>query len=146
MATVAFKLNCIPPKTTAQQKRLVVVDGKPRFFKKKEQTEAESLLTSLLREHVPPRPMKAPVAITICIRWPYTKATPKRVVEAGEPVPHTTRPDMDNWAKGFIDLLASMRFIEDDAHVTSLLLEKERGNSPGIYVKIEERAGRGKER
>lgn len=132
-----FRLCCVPPITTAQQKRLVMVAGKPRFFKAKKQAQAESVLAALLRPHIPPEPFRAPVSLEIHIVWPYVKSTPKRTLTAGVPVAHTTRPDLDNWAKGFIDLLAVLRFIEDDADIVRLALSKERGPSPGITVRLE---------
>lgn len=133
---ISFQLDCIPPAATAQQKRLVSVGGKPRFFKSAQQSEAESLFMALLLPYKPSAPIPAPVDVEVRITWPYLKGTPKRIRESGVKVAHTSRPDLDNWAKGFIDLLVSLRFIEDDAHIGRLVLSKERGPSPGVHVTL----------
>lgn len=39
-------------------------------------------------------------------------------------VPHSAKPDLDNLSKAVLDALVQAGVLEDDAHVTRLLLEK----------------------
>ena len=136
---IAFALDVVPPTKTAQQKRLKNVGGKPRFFHDKEQKTETEMLTALLMPHVPPQPISGATRLSIEVVWPYrqsdvnTRATRDRE----DLIPHTAKPDLDNWCKAFQDLLVALRFIEADQQVSTLVLRKHRGRDPGIHVKID---------
>ncbi|MCW5943868.1 MAG: RusA family crossover junction endodeoxyribonuclease [Fimbriimonadaceae bacterium] len=132
---MTFRINCVPPKTTAQGKRLVNIGGKPRFFKSKTAKETERTLEALLVEHQPAEPVLGPVSLIVAVQWPWLTTDSKRVRESSQ-VPHDRKPDLDNWVKDLVDILVRLRFIEDDAKVVALQVSKSRGNRPGILVTI----------
>jgi Holliday junction resolvase RusA-like endonuclease len=68
---VHFKINCVPPKVTAQQKRARIVNGKPVFFKGSKARASEATLEALLAPHQPDSPVTGPVAIRIDLTWPW---------------------------------------------------------------------------
>ena len=49
----------------------------------------------------------------------------------------TTKPDLDNLMKLFLDCCTTVGFWSDDNLVASLVVEKFYSDIPGIYVKIE---------
>lgn len=126
-------LSCNPPKTTAQGKRLVIVGGKPVFFKKKAQADSENLFEALLVQHQPEKPF-GPCAVKIQLCFPFRKAEPKKNRHNG--LLHTVKPDLDNWVKGFIDRIVALNFLRDDAEICELAVSKEYSDSPGIHLQI----------
>lgn len=144
---VHFKINCVPPKVTAQQKRARIVNGKPVFFKGSKARASEATLEALLAPHQPESPVTGPVAIRIDLTWPWRASdlSTKAKRESAEKLRwiwNSSKPDVDNVAKAFIDTLVMMRFIEDDAKVVDLNICKAFGSDPGIYVNIARMAGR----
>lgn len=130
-----LNLPCVPPKSTAQTKRLSFVKGgKPRFFPSQAHGAAISLLTTLLLPYAPEAPITGPVSLDVEIVWPHPKRIPKRHLQLKLPKP--TTPDLDNWIKGVTDILVALRFIEDDAKVVSLSAAKFTGPEPGIIIII----------
>ncbi len=134
-SVLAFRLNCVPGKTTAQHKGMMIRGGKPIFFKNSKQVAESNTLSGLLAQHAPDAPFDGPTALTIEVTWPFRKTETKRNRAAGR-MPHTTKPDIDNWVKDFIDLLVKMRFIADDSCICELTARKFWGECPGINVGI----------
>lgn len=52
--------------------------------------------------------------------------------------PKSTRPDVDNMTKMFLDCCTKTGFWTDDSLVVSLIIEKFYATIPGVYVHIEE--------
>lgn len=130
-----FTLSCIPPKTTSQQKRLVMVGGKPRFFKKKEMENAEATLAALLQPHRPAKPFTGPVTFYAAFTWPWRTSDSKKVRAQGSawlPV----RPDLDNLVKHLKDVMTSLAFWHDDGQIVILTCSKQVGDHPGIHLII----------
>ena len=127
-------IPCIPPKSTAQSKRVNHKTG--HFFKSKAHEAAINSLTALLIPHAPSEPVAGPVTVAVTFCWPY-RTTDKKAAKAGFPIVHTSKPDLDNLAKGFCDVLVQLRFIEDDAKIGRLILEKCWGPIPGIDLTVE---------
>ena len=135
---ISFRIDCVPPTATAQHKGVFVVGGKPRFFTKASVRQAENFLASLLAPHAPTEPFASPVFLSVSWQFPWRKSERKRVVAEGKPIPHTSRPDLDNLEKNLLDVLTRLNFWTDDSLVAMKHTEKSWGPKPGIKIEIEE--------
>ena len=133
---IRFFIDCIPPKATAQQKGAFVCNGKVRFFTKNKVRQAESVLASLLMPYRPPRPIDEPVFLMVYWFFPWRKSERKSIVNAGRPVPHTSRPDLDNLEKNMLDVMSRLGYWTDDSIVARKSTGKFWGPRPGIAVHI----------
>lgn len=133
---LSFRLDCIPPTATAQQKGVFVRGGKVRFFTKKKVREGENFLAALLSMHAPDVPFSEPVAVKVRWTFPWRKSERKSIVTAGNPVPHTSRPDLDNLEKALLDVMTRLNFWTDDSLVTEKSTSKWWGPRPGIDIEI----------
>lgn len=133
---LSFRLDCIPPTATAQQKGVFVRGGKVRFFTKKKVRQSEDFLAALLSMHAPDVPFSEPVAIKVSWTFPWRKSERKCIIKAGVPVPHTSRPDLDNLEKALLDVMTRLNFWTDDSLVTEKSTSKWWGPKPGIDVEI----------
>lgn len=130
---IAFTLACVPPTASHHRKRIVRIGGFSRLADKPELVAAKATLDALLLPHQPQAPVPGPVALTVAFTWPWRASEPKRRKALGR-VPHTSRPDLDNLCKTLTDRLVALRFLEDDAAVSSLSVTKFWGDEPGIAV------------
>jgi Holliday junction resolvase RusA-like endonuclease len=130
-------LRCVPPSTTAQQKRLVMVGGKPRFFHSKRLLAEEEVWGILLGRHIPAAPFEGPLTLTVRYIYPHKKRTSKQT--QAQLIPKITKPDAGNAAKHFEDVLVKLRFVVDDAQFARVTFEKWHGPAHlvGIDVAIE---------
>ena len=141
---IKFKVDCIPPTRTAQEKRLQVVKGKPMFFHDKKAKSNEELLAGLFEPFQPDEPIRGAVELQVIVTWPWrkgdlnTKAKRERAARLGYDY-YEGKPDLDNFVKGVQDLLAAMLFIEGDQKVVALYALKYVGSQPGIEIKITRR-------
>jgi Holliday junction resolvase RusA-like endonuclease len=130
---------CVPPRTTAQMKRVDHKTG--RFFRDAKARAAVATFEGLLMPHRPAEPVGGAVSLTVEATWPWrasdlaTRAR-RAQCEAWGRVPCTTKPDLDNWVKQLQDCLVSLRFIEADERVAELVVRKYWGACPGIRVVI----------
>lgn len=131
-----FRLECVPPRTNHQRKRIVRIGKFARLADKPELEEAKAFLVSLLEPHRPPAAISGPVRLTVEWTWPWLKSQPRRFT-AGGPQWHTSKPDLTNVAKTLEDRLVALRFLEDDRSVAELVLRKMWGPRPGILVEIQ---------
>jgi crossover junction endodeoxyribonuclease RusA len=134
---IKFRIDCNPPKATSQQKGVMVIAGKPRFFKRKHVKQAENDITALLMPHRPKTPLVGPVRLLVVWAYPWRKSEPKRNRERGY-MPCDTRPDCSNIVKGLEDCMTRLGFWGDDSQVADLRFVKQWSDHPGIYVEIEE--------
>lgn len=74
------------------------------------------------------------LSVSIVLSWPFRKSD--RDSKRMDLKPHTSRPDLDNLAKGLIDRLVALRFMEDDGQIAQLTLSKFWSSNPGIQVTI----------
>ena len=116
-------------------KRVHVIGGKPVFFKSAQMKRAGETLAALLGPFVPDVPFDGPLTLSIRFVYPHLKATPKR--DAGLWLPKVSAPDCDNVGKSTVDLLASMRFIVNDARIARLSVEKWHGPESDVGIRIE---------
>lgn len=131
-----FRIDCVPPTATAQQKGAFVCGGRVRFFTKRKVRESENFLAALLSAHRPDVPFSAPVSLTARWTFPFRKSERRSVVKAGLDVPHTSRPDLDNLEKNLLDVLTRLNFWTDDSLVAEKSTSKSWGPRPGIEIEI----------
>ena len=121
----------IPPTSTAQMKKVTVVNGKPRFYEPETVAKAKAKLTAHLAQHVPSERYEGAVRLTAKWCFPMTKTSRDGQYKY-------TRPDTDNLQKMLKDCMSELGFWKDDALVASEIVEKFWAEVPGIYIKIEE--------
>lgn len=126
------------PSSTSQQKGVQIVHGRPHFYTKKTVQAAKDLYTVFLKGYRPPEPMKGPVRVRVSFYYPA-----KRPHKEGEP--KTTRGDLDNLGKAFLDVMTDLGFWIDDAQIAQLTLTKSYARTCGIYFEAEEIELRGTE-
>jgi Holliday junction resolvase RusA-like endonuclease len=107
---IVFKLNCNPPVTTSQMKKVAVVNGKPRFYEPKQLKKAKQLLISLLEEHAPQEKLEG--ALSLDVVWMFPRNKTHKHTEY-----RTTKPDTDNLQKMLKDCMTLTGFWNDDAQV-----------------------------
>lgn len=133
-------LRCVPPSVTAQQKRVRVVrsrrSGKPIpvFFHGAKMRAQEQTWTALLEPHAPAVPLQGPLALTVRLVYPHRKSVCRR--DADRLVPKQTKPDAGNASKHLEDVLTRLRFIEDDARISRLVVEKFHGPTAQVGIRI----------
>lgn len=118
------------PKGTAQQKRY---NGYTRtYFPNKNLQRTQLLFKTALTRHRPPKPSEGPVRLFIVFY--FDKKQPKKLWGKFK----TTRPDVENYAKEFIDQMTKSGFWIDDSQIVDLRLKKYYAEKASIYVEWEE--------
>ena len=127
-----FFIEMNPPTATAQEKKVTVVGGKPRYYDPAPVKEARKKLTGKLIFHRPDTPLTGPVALTTL--WLFSKGKSHKNGEW-----RSTKPDTDNLQKLLKDCMTKCGFWKDDAQVVRETVEKRWSDDPaGIYIEIEE--------
>ncbi len=130
----------IPIIPTGQARaRATVRNGHAMVYKGKRQLHAENALMAFLAQHAPVEPLLGPVAIEFTAYLPIPPSRPKKWQEGarnGEIRPHTTRVDLDNFAKHLFDCLTTMRFWDDDRQVVSMRAVKAYSDHPRWEIEI----------
>ena len=80
------------PTTTHQQKKVTVVNGKPKFYEPQSLKEARGLFTELLSPYTPEEQIDGPIRLTV--KWLFPK-----IKKATHGQDKTTKPDTDNLQK-----------------------------------------------
>ncbi|MBP2621138.1 RusA family crossover junction endodeoxyribonuclease [Streptococcus panodentis] len=119
------------PTTTHQQKKVAVVNGKPRFYEPESLKAAREKFLALLAQHVPPE--KYTGAVRLTVKWCFP-----RINKSYDGQYKTTKPDTDNLQKLLKDCMTQLGYWQDDAQVASEIAEKFWAYTVGIYIKIEE--------
>ena len=132
--TIRLHLPCVPPSVTAQQKRVSWAGGRPRFFHSERMQAEASTWSVLLVPHRPPAPIAGAVSLTLRFVYPHLRRTARR--DQGRQIPKITRPDAGNVAKHFEDTLVRLGFLEDDAQVACLQVEKWHGPAEAVGIDI----------
>ena len=126
-----FFMAMIPPTITHQEKKVHMVNGRPRFYEPDELKAARQKLTAYLGQHAPEEPYQG--GIQLIVKWCFqTKGRHKD----GEY--RITKPDTDNLQKLLKDCMTSVGFWSDDAQVASEIVEKFWAEIPGIYIRVTE--------
>lgn len=126
-----FFMAMIPPTITHQEKKVHVVNGRPRFYEPDELKAARQKLTAYLGQHVPEEPYQG--GIQLIVKWCFPA---KGRHKDGEY--RITKPDTDNLQKLLKDCMTSVGFWSDDAQVASEIVEKFWAEIPGIYIRVTE--------
>ena len=117
------------PKGTAQMKRY---NGRTHtYFKDRTLMETERMFAFALNQHVPKQPSEMPIKLHI---WFYFDIKDKK--KWG--LPKTSKPDVDNFAKAFIDQMTRCGYWKDDSQVVNLHLEKFYAEKATIVYEWEE--------
>ncbi|MBP1546315.1 MAG: RusA family crossover junction endodeoxyribonuclease [Oscillospiraceae bacterium] len=128
---IQFFMPMIPPTVTAQEHKVAVVNGKPRFYDPPEVADAKSKLTAALAKHCTDRPFSS--AVRLVAKWLFPVSGKHKNGDY-----KTTRPDTDNLQKMLKDCMTKCGFWKDDALVASEISEKFWADVPGIWISIEE--------
>lgn len=125
-----FFLLLDPPTVTAQEKKIVVVKGRPHIYEPENVKEAKYELKKHLRPFIPKTPFIGPVKLVVS--WLFYKGTKHKHLEY-----RTTKPDCDNLEKLLKDCMTDLRFWDDDAQVVVEHVEKVWSDEPtGISIEI----------
>ena len=120
-----------PPTITAQETKVVIVHGKPRFYKPENVAKAKEELKKHLRPFKPEEPLDGPIELKVT--WLFPRGKRHRHLEW-----RTTKPDTDNLEKLLKDCMTQLGFWKDDALVVRETVEKLWSDEPtGIALEIE---------
>lgn len=128
---MSFFMAMKPPTTTYQEKQVVVVNGKPRFFEPPDLKDTRAKLTTTLAAYRPDEPVPKDIPVKLTVKWCFPAG---RSHKPG--TWRTTKPDTDNLQKLLKDCMTQAGFWTDDAQVCSETVEKFWTDTPGIYVSI----------
>ena len=134
---ITFHLPIVPPKATSQSagKRMVIVKGRPLFFKNKQAASAEHDYLTLCAPHRPAQPIEGAVMLSVDFVFPWRKSETKKRRSLGQ-VYMTTKPDCSNAIKAFEDCLTKLGYWNDDGQVADLRVTKSWGDRVGITISI----------
>lgn len=118
------------PTKTHQEKKVRVVNGKPRFYEPAELAAVRTKFRDALAAYVPPHPLVG--GVRLITKWCFPRGTHPD----GEY--RITKPDTDNLVKLLKDVMTDLHFWQDDAQVASEIIEKFWAEIPGLYVVVEE--------
>ena len=127
MQTLRFFMPMVPPRTTAQQHRILKTG---RVVPGEKVTAAKQKLIAHLYQHRPDVPFLGPVQLSVVWKWEKPKQkTPYQW--------KVTRPDTDNLQKLLKDCMTRLGFWKDDAQVCDEHVIKLWTNTvPGIYITV----------
>ena len=112
-----FKLESNPPTVTAQEKKVTIICGKPRFYEPKQLKEAKLFLSFLLKEHAPLEPFTDALQLEVIWKFPRNKSHKHNEWRV-------TKPDTDNLQKMLKDCMTKTGYWKDDAQVVIEHVEK----------------------
>lgn len=126
-----FFMPMIPPTATHQEKKVTVLNGKPKFYEDPRLTDARQKLRAHLGQHRPEVPMEG--ALGLITVWQFPAGDKHRDREY-----RITKPDTDNLQKLLKDCMTAERFWLDDAQVCDERTVKRWSDQPGIWIYLEE--------
>lgn len=118
------------PRGTAQQKRFNSRTG--HFYKDAKLSVLEQTFAYALRPHRPKTPSEQPIRLNL--RFVFSISSPKRLWGTWK----VTKPDVDNYAKAFIDQMVKTGFFTDDSIIVDLRIRKTYGEKASVFVQWEE--------
>lgn len=120
------------PSGTAQQRKMAVVKGRIMTYPSKTLEEARRIYARELKKLEKDDPYSG--AIKLSIVFGYGTKEKKKIRQQWK----TTKPDLDNIAKVFIDSLMHHGFIEEDSNIVQLSLTKHWDDHSYILFVLEE--------
>lgn len=127
-----FVIKGVPETATAQQKQYSAVAGKVVVYEKKAVKEAKEKLFWQFYPYCPEKPYGG----KLCIRlmWLFDK---KSLTKKENMTFNSTRPDLDNLAKGCLDVMQKAGLIAEDSIICKLDLSKAWWKEyTGLFVQI----------
>jgi Holliday junction resolvase RusA-like endonuclease len=115
-------------------KRVSFVEGRPRFYHGRRMRAEEQTWAALLAPYRPRAPLAGPLDLSILFVYPHLGRTARK--RRDDLLPKVSKPDCGNAAKHLEDLLTRMRFMDDDARVARLVIEKLHGPTPRVGIEI----------
>lgn len=129
---VGFRLYLDPPKVSHHAKKRARWGG---LYDTPELVAAKATLDLALKPFRPKTPLGGPITLRVDWTFPWRAGDGPRARQSGK-MPCSTKPDLDNLAKTFIDALCRGGFMENDSRVVELQLSKHFGDAPGIEVEM----------
>lgn len=117
------------PRTSAQQKGVQVVHGRPMFYTKAKVQDAKRFYAICLKAHRPPGPIEGAIKLIVNFYYPVRKPH-----KNGEP--KTTRPDTDNMIKLLKDVMTDVGFWVDDSQIVHETVTKSYSEPSGIQIRL----------
>lgn len=108
---IEFTIPGNPPRTTAQQNKIAVVNGTPLVYSPKKLKDAKELYYTAALIHRPKEPMQGAIGLSAEFHF----GTPRKRLWG---TPKITRPDTDNMIKALKDALTKADYWGDDAQIT----------------------------
>lgn len=130
MKQIEFFMPMIPPTITAQEKKITVVNGKPKLYDPPELAAAKNKIKSNLIPFIPDQPLDG--ALRLVVKWCFP-ITGKH--HDGEY--KYTKPDTDDLNKALKDIMETLGFYVNDSRVASETIEKFWAKVPGIWIHLE---------
>lgn len=99
----------------------------------------KSAIADALRDKRPAQPITGPVTISCRFSFPRPERLKRKSVTAN-PIPHVSKPDIDNLLKAVTDCLTAIGVWTDDALIQRATLAKwycAAGELPGLEMRIE---------
>lgn len=125
------------PTTTFQSKQIVYISGRPTLVATSQAKRAKKIIEEALLLHRPDQPAKGSICVLLDFYFDAPKAH-KWQKEDKDYAHKTTKPDIDNLCKGFIDAMVSTGWIENDQSVTKLYASKYMHKSlRGVNVSVD---------
>lgn len=125
-----FFMSFDPPVTTAQQKQVRIVNGKPIFYEPARLKAARKLITDHLIPFRPEQPYSGPLSLTA--EWYFPAGSGHKDGDW-----RISRPDTDNLQKMLKDCMTDCGFWHDDAQVVREIAEKKWvATDSGILITI----------
>lgn len=128
---IEFFLPMKPPTITAQEHKVTVVNGKPKFYDPPELKMAKAKIRDALIPHIPSQKMDGPIRLVVKWCFPITG-------KHNDGEYKYTKPDTDDLNKALKDIMEELGFYVNDSRVASEIIEKFWAKIPGIYICLEE--------
>lgn len=130
-----FRIDCDPPRTTHHAKKIVRMGRFSRLADTPDLVAARETWIALLRPFAPANPIPGPICLQLEFTWPWRGSDTKRDRALGS-IPSVVKPDCSNAAKTVEDIMALLRFFENDNEVSDLRASKYLGDRPGLKVSV----------
>lgn len=135
---IALDIN--PPVTTAQSASRIMKTSTGRLFIGKDRKRGRfasewNIIDCLLKQNAPAQPFVGAIEVSIELVYPWRSGERKHI-RAQKQIPKTTKPDLDNLSKQFLDFLQKHGYFMNDSQVSCLILRKFWGDDPGIKISL----------
>ena len=97
---IEFFMSMIPPTITAQEHKVTVINGKPKFYDPPEVKNAKAKITAYLSRHVPKEMYTT--GVRLIVKWLFPKGKNNKNGEY-----KITKPDTDNLQKMLKDCITT---------------------------------------